>query len=136
MTASLEVDVAGSWTRGEDRDSNEPLNTVDPPSLVTRVHWHPNDRWRGGFAVRGVAAQHQVDHSNMDLFEPDGYVVFDLTAGYSPTDNVRVNAGVFNLMDETYWRWSSVRGRPEGDPLIDVLAAPGRYGALSVHVRL
>jgi len=71
-----------------------------------------------------------------DFYEPDGYAVFDLTAGYAPNPDMRVNVGVFNVTDKTYWRWGSVRGRPEGDPLIDLLAAPGRYGAVSVRVNL
>jgi hemoglobin/transferrin/lactoferrin receptor protein len=61
-------------------------------------------------------------------------VVFDLLARYQPRENLRVQFGLFNLGNETYWRWASVRGRPEGDPLIDLLSAPGRHGAVSMHV--
>lgn len=136
LAETLQFSTEASWTRGENRDTDEPLNTVDPPSLTARLHWQPNRRWHGGLAVRAAMEQSRVDDSELDLFEPAGYAVFDLTAGYSPRSNVRVNAGIFNLTDKTYWRWASVRGRPEGDPLVDVLAAPGRYGAVSVHVSL
>jgi hemoglobin/transferrin/lactoferrin receptor protein len=136
LGAALHLEAAASWTRGKDRASDEPLNTVDPPSLMTRLTWLPAERWRAGVAVRAAAAQSRVDERELDLFEPDGYVVLDITAGYAPRDDVTINAGLFNLTDRTYWRWSSVRGRPEGDPLVDVLAAPGRYGAVSVHVEL
>lgn len=136
LTSTLTIDAAGNWTRGENRVSGEPLNTVDPPELTTRLTWRPASRWRAGLAVRAVASMDRVDETRADLFEPDGYVAFDLTAGYSPSDAVRIDAGIFNLTDETYWRWASVRGRPETDPLVELLAAPGRYGAVSLHVTL
>jgi hemoglobin/transferrin/lactoferrin receptor protein len=132
----LSLDLAASWTRGENRVTDEPLNTVDPPSAMARLAWQPAARWRASLAVRAAADQTRVDDTEAELFEPDGYVVFDLGVGYAPNPDVRVDAGIFNLTDETYWRWASVRGRPEGDPLIDLLAAPGRYGAVSLRVRL
>jgi outer membrane receptor protein involved in Fe transport len=45
-----------------------------------------------------------------------------------------MDVGIFNVFDETYWRWSAVRARPEGDPMIGALSAPGRHGSVSVHV--
>jgi hemoglobin/transferrin/lactoferrin receptor protein len=136
VSRSIDLGMAASWTRGEDRDSGEPLNTVDPPMLVARLRWQPSDRWYAAFALRAASDQHRVDHRALALFEPDGYAVFDLLAGFAPAPRVRVNAGLFNLTDQVYWRWAAVRGRPEGDPLIDVLAAPGRYGAVSVQISL
>lgn len=133
---TVSVDLAASWTRGENRVTDEPLNTVDPPSAMTRLAWQPMPRWRASVAVRAAADQSRVDDTEADLYEPDGYVVFDLGVGYAPNPDVRVDAGIFNLTDKTYWHWAAVRGRPEGDPLIDLLAAPGRYGAVSLRVRL
>ncbi len=134
LSDSLELQLQGNWTRGENRVTNEPLNSVDPPSLAARLHWQPSANWRTGLAVRAVAAQDRVDESDTDLFQPGGYTVVDLTAGFTPHPRVRIFAGIFNLTDRTYWNWASVRGRPEGDPLIEVLAAPGRYGAVSIHL--
>ncbi|MDZ7784152.1 MAG: TonB-dependent hemoglobin/transferrin/lactoferrin family receptor [Halioglobus sp.] len=136
LANTLRLSGEASWTRGENRDTDKPLNTVDPPSLAARLHWQPHHHWHGKLALRAAGDKSRVDDSEVDLFEPDGYAVFDLTAGYSPVDNLRVNAGVFNLTDKTYWRWAAVRGRPVDDPLVDVLAAPGRYYAVSVHLSL
>lgn len=136
LSETVRFETEASWTRGENRVTDEPLNSVDPPSLMARLHWQPAPRWHGALAVRAAAAQDRVDETEDDFFEPDGYMVFDLTAGFAPNPDVRVNVGLFNLTDKTYWRWGSVRGRPEGDPLIDLLAAPGRYGAMSVRVNL
>ncbi len=136
LAENLDLDVAASWTRGEDRESGEPLNTVDPPALVTRLQWQAGARWETSLAVRAAAKQTRTVDAQPEPFEPEGYVVLDLTARYTPRPHVRINLGLFNLTDQTYWRWAAVRGRPQGDPLIDLLAAPGRYGAVAVHVRL
>jgi hemoglobin/transferrin/lactoferrin receptor protein len=136
LASTLQFSTEASWTRGENRENDEPLNTVDPPSLAARLHWQPDPRWHTGLAVRAARGQSRVDETAVDLFTPESYVVFDLTAGLRLGEAVRLNAGIFNVTDETYWRWAAVRGRPEDDPVVNVLSAPGRYGALSVHVSL
>lgn len=134
VSDTLDLSASGNWTRGEDRDTGEPLSTIDPPSLVTQLNWRPLPRWSGTLAVTAAAAQHEVDDSTIEPFQPDAYVVFDLLARYQPRNNLRLQFGIFNVSNQTYWRWASVRGRPEGDPLIDLLSAPGRHGAVSMHV--
>lgn len=136
LRSDLVLDVSANWTRGEDRDTDQPLNTIDPPSLISRLDWRPSRRWSAGAAVTAVAAKDRVDTSAGARFEPDGHVLLDLSLRYQPNANVQMNLGLFNLGNETYWHWASVRGRPEGDPLIDVLAAPGRHGAVSLRIHL
>jgi hemoglobin/transferrin/lactoferrin receptor protein len=136
LSDDVSLDAAASWTRGEDRDGGTPLNTVDPPSAVMRLDWQATRAWGAGVAATAVAKQSRVDERAGELFTPGGFVTIDLMARYTPGELIRVNAGVFNVTDRRYWRWGSVRGRPEGDPLIDVLAAPGRYAAVSLQVRL
>jgi hemoglobin/transferrin/lactoferrin receptor protein len=136
LAAALDLELAAAWTRGEDRGSGQPLNTVDPPALVTRLHWRPTPRWAGSLSVTAVAAQSRVDERRADLFQPDGYAIVDLSARYLLRNDMRLSMGLFNLTDRQHWRWASVRGRPEGDPLIEVMAAPARYAAVSLHVGL
>ena len=136
LANTVKFSAEASWTRGENRDNSEPLNTVDPPTIAARLHWQPDTRWHGSLALRAAQDQSRVDESEGELFKPGGYAVLDLTGGYSRGGGLRVNAGVFNLTDKTYWDWAAVRGRPVDDPLVDVLAAPGRYYAVSVHFSL
>ena len=136
IVRGLALDSAANWTVGENRKTNEPLNTVDPPELVTTLSWQANSRVRLAAIGTFVAKQDEVDDSRMDLFKPDGFALLDLTASYRFTPDVWVNAGLFNVFDKTHWRWSTVRARPDDDPLIDTLSAPGRYASVSVHVSL
>jgi len=132
----LSFDAAASITRGRNRTTDQPLNTVDPAELVTALTWQPTDRTRVGLVVTAVAAQERVDDSSADLMTTDGHVVVDLTGSIRISRNIRLDAGLFNAFDETYWQWSSVRNRTVNDPMIDYLSAPGRYASVSLRVEL
>lgn len=131
------VSARGSVARGENRSSDEPLNGIDPAEVVTSLRWRSTrGRYRAAVMATTAAAKHRLDETNVDLFAPDSFTVIDLTAGFEPGPRVRINAGLFNLFNETYWRWSSVGGRPENDPMLGSLSAPGRYGSVSINITL
>jgi hemoglobin/transferrin/lactoferrin receptor protein len=125
-----------SWTRGDNRTDNEPLNSVDPAELVSRLTWQPTPALRLSLITTAVAKQDRIDDSVADLYETDGYAIFDVTGSYQITEGTRVDLGVFNALDKTYWRWASVRNRTQGDPMIDHLSAPARYATVSVRIDL
>jgi hemoglobin/transferrin/lactoferrin receptor protein len=130
----LSLAAAANWTRGENEQNDQPLNSVDPPEAVLQLAWAPRASLRFALMTTLVAAQDRVDESTVDVFTPGGYATLDALATFEPLRNVRMDVGIFNVFDETYWRWSAVRARPEGDPMIGALAAPGRHGSVSVHV--
>ncbi len=147
--ASVEVDLASwasgltfalaaNWTRGDNRTDDAPLNTVDPAEVVARVAWRATPALRLQWMTTAVDGQDRVDDSTANLFETSSFVTTDLMASYqfntSRLRDVRMDVGVFNVFDKTYWRWSSVRNRIEGDPLTGTLSAPGRYASVSLHV--
>ncbi|MNS57740.1 putative hemoglobin and hemoglobin-haptoglobin-binding protein 2 precursor [compost metagenome] len=72
-------------------------------------------------------------------FRTPGYGVLDLTGYYKVTDDVTINAGLYNLTDKKYWQWDSVRsydGQGEAavtQPAnIDRLTMPGRNFGINV----
>ncbi len=134
--SGLSLDAAASITRGDNETTDEPLNTVDPAELITSLVFEPNDRWRLGMVVTAVAAKDRVDESVTGQITTDGYAILDLTASWRISRNIRLDAGLFNAFDKTYWQWSSVRNRTENDPMIDYLSAPGRYGSVALRVNL
>ena len=69
-----------------------------------------------------------------ETFETPGYGIVDLTASYRFSPTMVMRAGLFNLTDKRFWRWSEVRGLAASDPLIDVLSAPGRNASLSFSI--
>jgi hemoglobin/transferrin/lactoferrin receptor protein len=132
----LSFDMAGSVTKGRNRTADEPLNTVDPAELVTSLAWSPSDRASLRMVLTAVAAKNDVDETVENQVTTDGYVVADLTGTFKLTPAVRLDAGLFNAFDKTYWQWSSVRNRTTDDPMVAYLSAPGRYASISIRVTL
>lgn len=134
--SGLTWDNQASWTRGDNRTDNEPLNSVDPAELISRLTWQPSNALRLSLIGTAVAKQDRVDDSAADIYQTDGYAILDITGTYQIRDDIRIDLGIFNALDKTYWRWSSVRNRTEGDPMIDHLSAPARYATVSIRVDL
>ena len=128
--------LSAAWARGDDLTRDEPLNSVDPASVVAEVGYAPaSARWSGQLVLTAVEAKRDVNDALVDLYETDGYVTLDLLARYDFGNGVRLNAGVFNLTGAEYIEWADVRGRTVGDPLIPYYTRPGRNASVTLHWR-
>jgi hemoglobin/transferrin/lactoferrin receptor protein len=126
--------LSAAWARGEDRERDQPLNSVDPASAVLSLGYDtPVGRWGGELVTTWVADKNAVDDSRADLYRTDGYVTADLLVHYDFGDGLRLNLGLFNLADAEYMEWSDVRGRVVGDPLIPYYTRPGRNASLTLR---
>ncbi|MNH30509.1 putative hemoglobin and hemoglobin-haptoglobin-binding protein 2 precursor [compost metagenome] len=72
-------------------------------------------------------------------FRTPGYGVLDLTGYYKVTNDITVNAGLYNLTDKKYWQWDDVRGYDGlGEAAVtspanlDRLTMPGRNFAINL----
>jgi len=109
----LSLRFAASWSEGDNLENDQPLNSVSPFNAVVGLDYAgANGRWGGSLLARGASKQDRLDESEGLLYVPDGYVVFDATAWYRPTEDTRLRAGLFNLLDEDYTRWLDVAGLP------------------------
>lgn len=134
--SGVSVGAAGNWTRGDNETNDEPLNSVDPPELVLRLAWAPRESLHFALMSTIVDGQHRLDEGTVNLFAPNAYAIIDALATLRPSGNVRIDVGVFNVFDKTYWSWATVRNRPADDPMLDALSAPGRFGSVSIQVAL
>ncbi len=126
--------IAASWTRGEDLERDQPLNSIDPPRLVLGVRYDaPSTRWGSELALTTVAAQRDVDRSRADLYRTDGYATLDWLVNVDLTPRLRLHGGLFNLTDTEYIEWSDVRGRVVGDPLIPYYTRAGFSASVSLR---
>jgi len=121
--------------RGENKESGEPLNSVGPAQLASGVKWSsPNGRRSA--ELRGVFTEKwsELDESRGELFKPPGHAVLDFYFTEKLGQRLTARLGLMNLTDETYWRWSDVRGLAPADPVIPFLAQPGRSVSISLHM--
>ncbi len=123
------LNLAAYWADGENRQSGEPLNSIAPPQAVLGLSWLSDDgAW--DFSATGTFTskkeESSIDQTDGERFATPRWITLDLTAGWQPTEAIELRAGVFNLADETYWRWLDVANLEADDPMIPLLSRPGR----------
>ncbi|MND78154.1 Hemin receptor precursor [compost metagenome] len=128
-----------AYARGKDEENGEPLNSVDPLKAVMGLGYDaPSGVYGGQLTWTVVQSKDRVDHSNdtanqiNSQFETPGYGVLDLNAWWQVTEEVSINAGLFNMTDKEYWNWGDVQGRDADSPSLGRLTQPGRYAAVNV----
>ena len=127
---------AAYWSRGENRESGEPLNSVSPPQMVLGVSWTSADnRWDANLTGTFTAEQGRIDETAGPRFHTPSWTTADLTAGWRVNEHFDLRAGIYNLTDERYWRWSDVSLYGPGNPMLELLTRPGRNYSISARVQ-
>ena len=125
--------LAAMWSRGDNESNGQPLNTISPPQAVTRLSWESaNSAFSATFSTIFTARQDRVDSTDGERFETPSSIVLDLTTLWQFHPSVSLSAGIFNLTDQTYWRWQDVGRLDPTDPMIPLLAMPGRSVRISL----
>lgn len=134
-----------AYAQGRNDDNGQPLNSVNPLTGVFGLGYEQSN-YGGLLSWTLVKRKTRVDDTT--FFAPDGqssqfrtpgYGVLDLSGFYKVTNDVTVNAGLYNLTDKKYWQWDSVRGYDgQGEAGVtqpanlDRLTMPGRNFAVNV----
>ncbi|WP_110993250.1 TonB-dependent receptor [Pseudomonas sichuanensis] len=134
-----------AYARGRNDDNGQPLNSVNPLTAVLGLGYEQQN-YGGLLSWTLVKQKDRVDDTT--FFAPDGtskqfrspgYGVLDLTGFYKVSEDVTVNAGLYNLTDKKYWQWDDVRGYDSiGEASVtqpanlDRLTMPGRNFAINV----
>jgi hemoglobin/transferrin/lactoferrin receptor protein len=131
-----------AWAEGEDRNSGQPLNSVNPLQVAAGMRWQAEPTLALRLDLRHAARKRASDADSSSFappatqFLPPSFTVVDLAVAWRPRRNVAVNAGVFNLTDRKYWHWTDVRGLAAGSPIADAFTQPGRYVAVNGRIDL
>nr|WP_180203175.1 TonB-dependent receptor [Pseudomonas sp. SbOxS1]NYU02818.1 TonB-dependent hemoglobin/transferrin/lactoferrin family receptor [Pseudomonas sp. SbOxS1] len=134
-----------AYLYGRNDDSGEPLNSINP---LTGVFGLGYDQDQYGALLSWTLVKHKtrVDSTSFNTpdgtstqFKTPGYGVLDLAGFYKVTDDLTVNAGLYNLTDKKYWQWDDVRGYDSvGEASVtqpanlDRLTQPGRNFAINL----
>ncbi len=137
------VDALADWrveagfhrARGERDDTGAPINSIAPAKAVLALRWQDAGPLSASVLLRHFAKQTRTDFSDGEFFVPPSATVVDLIGRWEPSPGLSVHAGIYNLADRRYWRYSDVRILDEGDPRVEALARPGRSVGLTVHLR-
>ena len=130
--------VRGAYTdtKGANREADEPLESIAPPSTVLGVRWQrPSSPW--GLELTGTLTDAKSASdlpTGSDQFLVPSSEVFDLAAWWQLNDRLGLQVTLWNLTDETAFPWTFVRGQSQDSAVIDRYSAPGR--SLSTNLRL
>ena len=136
-----------AYAYGRNDDTGEPINSVNPLTGVLGLGYE-QDTYGGLLSWTLVKRKDRVDDTNFHTpdgvsassqFKSPGYGVLDLSGFYKVTNDVTVNAGLYNLTDKKYWRWDDIRGYDgvgeagvTSPANLDRLTQPGRNFAINV----
>ncbi|KDE39961.1 TonB-dependent hemin, ferrichrome receptor [Nitrincola lacisaponensis] len=126
------VSTGVSWHRGDSREDGEksPLRTIDPAKWIAGLHYD-----QGGYYADLMLTHVEAKKRNPD---PDGYTpgsftTLDLMGGWQINRNASIQAGVFNVTDESYTYWADVRDLGATSSVVDAYTQPGRNFKVSFN---
>lgn len=125
---------AAYWSRGENQEIDQALNSISPPQMVLGVLWTSgDDRWDVNLVGTFTHKQDRIDETAGPRFQTPSWTTLDLTAGWRISGHFSLRAGIYNLADERYWRWSDVSLFAPNDPMLELLTRPGRNYSVSAR---
>ncbi len=113
ITRHLTHILAVAWTYGQDLELNEPLSEVPPLGFRYSLTGNWADPLQTILAFRHVVAQKRFSKTFGERETP-GFSVIDLSVSYDLTKKINLNAGLGNILNETYYEHlnRSVAGTP------------------------
>jgi len=91
-----------AFARGKYGDTGADLRSVAPFKSIVGIGYQ-QETW--GTQLTGIFSAAMRDDNDADTFDAPGYGVFNLTGWWEPEafKGLRVQAGVYNIFDKTYW---------------------------------
>ncbi|GAB4194951.1 MAG: TonB-dependent hemoglobin/transferrin/lactoferrin family receptor [Thalassobaculales bacterium] len=131
-----EVTLLGSaaYAHGENTETGQPINSVDPVKLVTGARYdHPTDGWGLEGVVTHVFAKDETATAGGYL--PGDYTLLDLYGYWQVNATLSLNLALTNLTDERYFVWQDVQAQPANSSTIGRYASPGRGATVGVSMK-
>ena len=124
-----------AYADGEDEDTGEPLDTIQPLTAVIGVSYDSaNGRWGGQLVWTGVTAKDSSDISGGVLEGGKRIWIVGPNCEVSSVRISELNAGVYNIMDKTYIKWADTAGI--GRDAADRFTQPGTNFSVGLKLEL
>lgn len=111
--------------------NGEQLVSIEPEEAILGLFWDA-----GKLNLSGYASFTAGSHDNLPpscgrsgcnpLLALSGLTTYDLYGSYEITSNLKLRFAIKNITDESYWNWSSVKGKSANDANLDLFMNPGR----------
>ena len=131
---TLSTPFSYGQTRGTDKTTGRPLNSIDPAKLHVGVKYAT-----AAWDVRLNASRHSGKKASdvyvqapATQFVVPAATTFDVSGQWRINKTLRINAGIANLTDRKAWNWSDVRGLAATSRVADAYTQPGRHFNVSL----
>lgn len=126
------VSTGFAWNRGNTIDDGlkTPLRTIDPAKITAGLHYDQG-HYYGDLMLTHVQAQKR--NPNPNGYTPGSFTTLDLMAGWNLLPNASIQAGIFNITDESYTHWADVRELGKASQIVDAFTQPGRNFKVSFN---
>lgn len=134
----LSAIATAAYSRGENLQTGQPVNTVDPMRMVVGLAYQPSSIWNAQLVMNAVDRQSRVDSTTAvnEFFGSPSFVTFDFLGAYNFSERASMNFGIFNLTDRKYWEWGDVIGREFNDVALNRFTRPGINASMSFRYEL
>ena len=131
----LRSDFSYGQTRGVDRDTGKPINSIAPAQLTLGLRydtaawtWTADLRQQAAKKAKDIDSGAYLDPKNGVQFAPPAFALLDLGAQWRVRKDLRVNVALSNVTNRKYWLWPDVHGRAGTAADIDAYTQAGRAG--------
>lgn len=126
-------------TRGVDRDTRKPINSILPAQLALGARYD-RGTWSAYIDARHSQAKKAADIDSTayldakvgQQFAPPSFTTVDAGAQWRLAPDMRLNVALTNLTDRKYWLWPDVHGRAAGSRDLDAYTQSGRAAKITV----
>ncbi len=134
--SNISLKAAVAYAEGENDETGQPLNSIEPLTGVLGLNYEPSHRnWGANVLLTLVEAK---DESDIDNDNPrmatSGYGIADLLAYWKIGKQTQINLGLFNIGDKTYIRWADTLAIGDDSPMR--FSQPGFNFAASLKVEI
>ena len=123
-----------AYAKGDNNTDDVPLTTVQPFNGKFSIRYNTeDDSWLHALTANYVG-EPRVE-SGTDTFVPDSYFTFDFSTRYKYSDSLELTAGIYNMLDETYYNYQSVKGLSTNLENLTRYSQPGRSFRLGFNLK-
>ena len=114
-----------AFAKGNNTTEDIPLDTVQPFEAKIAIRYDTkDDKWNHELATTFVGEPRVA--SGTTTFVPDSYATFDIKTSYKQSDRLALNVGLYNLADERYYNYQSVKSLASDVENLTRYSQPGR----------
>lgn len=130
---------AWGMARGTNRETGQPLNSVDPAQLALGLRYDTapwslwaNVRYRQAKKASDIDSTTIFNSKPDTQFAPPAFMTLDVGAQWRLAKDTHLNLALYNLTNRKYWLWPDVYGRAAGSSVLDAYTQPGRSIRISL----